>query len=220
MIECNICMESFLAEANKPKSPVSLPCGHSICLECRDKLFKHKKNCPTCQAKISPKVVFNFALIEAQNFRPKEERAVIKAQNTKQQEPKRSGAPISSVPCSECAGADFVAVVCQVCEVATCQGCFDVLHSTVSRRTHECVPWTSSYVDPRSFDCKVHPKHTCELVCETCDGAFICNMCHSHGEHKDHKTVLVSDAATKNRQVLLDKVDELEGGVSSTRLHW
>ncbi len=44
IFECGIC---FKAYNHQDKKPLSLPCGHSFCLECMKKLWKHQMiQCP------------------------------------------------------------------------------------------------------------------------------------------------------------------------------
>ncbi len=59
-MECEICFEKFDKQKRKPMT--ILPCTHTFCLECMEKLQYQTYNCPKCKKQIVKAVSLFFVL--------------------------------------------------------------------------------------------------------------------------------------------------------------
>ena len=74
-------------------------------------------------------------------------------------------------------------------------------------RKHEKSPLGE--VTPKPKRCTVHEEEL-KLMCKTCDKKLICLMCTTHGEHKNHESVLVKQEMEILRSELRKKIVELD----------
>lgn len=73
-------------------------------------------------------------------------------------------------------------------------------------RKHERSPL--GQVAPKPKRCTVHEKKL-ELVCKTCDNKPICWMCTTHGEHKNHESLLLKQEMDNLKTELQKKLEDL-----------
>ena len=77
----------------------------------------------------------------------------------------------------------------------------------MSDRKHERSPLGE--VTPKPQRCAAHEKKL-ELVCKTCDSKPICLMCTTHGDHVNHKSVLLKQEMDNLRTELQKKIGDLD----------
>ena len=89
--------------------------------------------------------------------------------------------------CQECDKKSAV-LRCEICEDSYCQECFDILHATGNRRTHQCV-------ELEQLVCVICDKQMASSQCIQC-GSFFCDVCfqtvHSTGTLLSHRKRTVS----------------------------
>jgi hypothetical protein len=206
-MDCFICMEQFANSAGETHSPVALPCGHTICSECFDKLQNATKSCPYCERAMGKTKTFNYALIHLVGE--------MTAASTITADADTAAADAHATPlCVECEGSNPVEIVCQTCSLVACKACSDQIHSSVARQKHQRTPWTADYIDPKGLMCKQHPTYSCDLLCLTCSKQSICMMCYNFGAHKEHNVRPVDDVVKNCRKQLLRMAGVLNQEIS------
>ena len=200
-LTCPICYQLF----NNPKY---LPCHHSYCEQCLEKMqVQNKIICPECrkEAAVPPGGVKDLP----NNFfiNRMVDELVLKRKVEGEEE----------VKCDECDENDPVVAYCAECNMFFCQICHE-LHKRSKRFCgHGIVPLTELRSNK---DVTIQPKtkapickeHDIELLfyCETCE-QLICMYC-TVKEHNGHNHDTVKKMATKHRNELKDvtaPVDEM-----------
>ena len=207
-LSCPICYQLF-------KKPKYLPCHHSYCEHCLEKLqVQSKIICPECrkEAIVPPggvKDLDNNFLIN----RLVDEFIL-----------KRKVEGEAEVKCDECSSEDPVETFCPDCTMFLCHVCNECHKRSVKSRGHAIVPLTElrSKKDvtiqpkPKAMMCR---EHDIELLfyCETCD-QLVCMYCTVKG-HSGHNHDTVKKVVSKHRQELKEittPVEEMIRGLSTT----
>ena len=200
-LTCPICYQLF----NNPKY---LPCHHSYCEQCLEKVqVQNKIICPECrkEAAVPPGGVKDLP----NNFfiNRMVDELVLKRKVEGEEE----------VKCDECDEDDPVVAYCPECNMFYCQTCNEPHKRSKRFRGHGIVPLTELRSNK---DVTIQPKakapickeHDIELLfyCETCE-QLICMYC-TVKEHNGHNHDTVKKMATKHRNELKDvtaPVDEM-----------
>lgn len=199
---CGICLEVY-------KEPKLLPCCHTFCKLCLDKLAavsppaalnpqqrQEKLKCPECRAEhdIPKGGIADFLTdfsVEAR-FSP-----VRRAGDTAQQ---------AKPTCSECEESGALAIAyCYDCEAFICESCKDALHKPRRYQSHSIKLLSDSF-DPlpsklesgtnMSIMCPIHPSERQSAYCKQCM-CLVCIHCviNSHQKHN------IADVATIQKDV-------------------
>uniref|UniRef100_A0A1X7VIF9 Uncharacterized protein n=2 Tax=Amphimedon queenslandica TaxID=400682 RepID=A0A1X7VIF9_AMPQE len=200
-LTCSICLDIYT-------NPKSLPCLHSFCQDCLDRLPQDKKNetyylsCPTCRhcTELPEEGASGFPIaFHLNNF--KEVHSFMKKVADPQQ-----------VTCDNCTTANATGY-CKDCSKFMCDDCISTHKKWADFSNHQLtsldevtasdVSSTSQLLAPAkqeaTLTCSTHHKPL-EIFCETCD-TVICQHC-TVRMHKDHEYDLVNDSYTKHCQEL------------------
>ena len=207
-LSCPVCYQLF-------KKPKYLPCYHSYCEQCLEKMqVQSKIICPKCrqEANVPPGGVKDLD----NNFfinRLVDEFIL-----------KRKVEGEAEVKCDECGGEDPVVAFCPDCTLFLCHVCNEYHKRSIKSRGHGIVPLT----ELRSKkDVAIQPKakalvcseHEYELkhYCESCD-ELVCLYC-TMKKHNGHNHDTVKNMVGKHRQELKKitaPVEEMIKGLSNT----
>ena len=190
-LSCPVCYQLF-------KNPKYLPCHHSYCEQCLEKMqVQSKIICPECrqEAKVPPGGVKNLD----NNFfinRLVDEFIL-----------KRKVEGEAEVKCDECGGEDPVVAFCPDCTMFLCHVCNEYHKRSIKSRDHGIVPLTelrskkdvAIQLKPKAMMCR---EHDIELLfyCETCD-QLVCMYC-TVKDHNGHNHDTVKKMVNKHRQEL------------------
>ena len=207
-LSCPVCYQLF-------KNPKYLPCHHSYCEQCLEKMqVQSKIICPECrqEANVPPGGVKDLD----NNFfinRLVDEFIL-----------KRKVEGEAEVKCDECGGGDPVVAFCPDCTLFLCHVCNEYHKRSIKSRGHGIVPLTElrSKKDvaiqpkPKAMMCR---EHDIELLfyCETCD-QLVCMYC-TVKDHNGHNHDTVKKMVNKHRQELKKTtapVEEMIRGLSDT----
>ena len=205
-LACPVCYQVF-------RNPKYLPCYHSYCEECLEKMQKHSKiTCPECRnetavpaggVKELPNNFFINRLVDEFILKRKVEGE-------------------EDVKCDKCDEDDPVVSYCPDCSLFLCQVCNEAHKRDRSSRGHGIVALTelrSNKAVPIQAKVKVLlcKDHDYELkhFCETCE-QLVCLYC-TMKEHSDHSHDTVKKMAVKHRkelQKITAPVEEMIRGLS------
>ena len=207
-LSCPVCYQLF-------KKPKYLPCHHSYCEQCLEKMeVQSKIICPECRkdAIVPPGGVKDLD----NNFFINRlvDEFILKRKVEGEEE----------VNCDECQGEDPVVAFCPDCTIFLCHVCNECHKRSIKSRGHGIVPLTelrskkdvSIQPKPKAMMCR---EHDIELLfyCETCD-QLVCMYC-TVKDHKDHNHDTVKKMVDKHRQELKKitaPVEEMIRGLSDT----
>ena len=203
-LTCPVCYQLF-------KNPKYLPCYHSYCEGCLEKMqVQSKIICPECrkEAKVPaggvkelPNNFFINRLVDD---------LILKKKVDGEQE----------VKCDECDD-DPVVSFCPECNIFLCHSCNDHHKRNKRYRSHAVVPLTElkSNKDVAPIQakvkiplCKEHDEQL-KYYCETCD-QLVCMYC-TVKKHNDHHHDSVKQMATKHRNELKKITDPVEGMIKN-----
>ena len=206
-LSCPVCYQLF-------KNPKYLPCHHSYCEQCLEKMqVQSKIICPECrkEAIVPPGGVKDLD----NNFFINRlvDEFILKRKVEGEEE----------VKCDECHGEDPVVAFCPDCTLFLCHVCNEYHKRSVKSRSHGIVPLTElrSKKDvtiqpkPKAMMCS---EHDIELLfyCETCD-QLVCMYC-TVKDHIGHNHDTVKKMVSKHRQELKKvtaPVEEMIRGLST-----
>ena len=207
-LSCPVCYQLF-------KKPKYLPCHHSYCEQCLEKMqVQSKIICPECrkEASVPPGGVKDLGNNFFINHLVDE--FILKRKVEGEEE----------VKCDECQGEDPVVAFCPDCTIFLCHVCNEHHKRSIKSRNHGIVPLTelrskkdvSIQPKPKAMMCR---EHDIELLfyCETCD-QLMCMYC-TVKDHKDHNHDTVKKMVDKHRQKLKKITAPVEGmirGLSDT----
>ena len=203
-LTCPVCYQLF-------KNPKYLPCYHSYCEGCLEKMqVQSKITCPECrkEAKVPaggvkelPNNFFINRLVDD---------LILKKKVDGEQE----------VKCDECDEDDPVVSFCPECNSFLCHACNDHHKRNKRYRGHGVVPLTelkSSKDAPIQAKlkiplCKEHDEQL-KYYCETCD-ELVCMYC-TVKKHNGHHHDSVKQMATKHRNQLKKVTDPVDGMIKN-----
>ncbi len=169
--KCSLCLNAF-------KDPKVLPCCHTYCKDCLDRVLEKSKkkdrlSCPQCRAENKvpeggPEgFLTDFTLIQDANDT-----------QTEQVEEK-------AVVCGECDSTDPAVAYCCDCESYLCDFCSSAHKRMRHCRHHKVVaietllPEQSEReeadVSRKPLNCVIHPSEQLKLYCKTCESLACCN---------------------------------------------
>ena len=202
-LKCSICFELF-------SDPRLLPCLHTYCLKCLQRLVSDQKshlNCPQCRAKHEIPKDGVATYLSDLSILPELE--VAKGQGQKK-------------ICGFCTTSEVAVGYCNDCGEYLCQYCQDVMHKRgkmfVSHTVSSIEEATSiasssfTYFLKKSSLCSFHPKYELEIFCKTCN-TLVCCKCMLETTHKGHSYDFfknVQDELTETIKSLTQKVKEKE----------
>lgn len=178
---CPVCLEIL-------RDPVTIPCGHSYCLDCIEDYWNRPKqkgqySCPQCRQVFNPRPLLsrNTVLGEVvEKFQRAGFRAV--AQHLAKPE---------EVKCSVCSGRKSKAVKsCLVCSESYCVTHLRVHEERFHGKSHKLIP---ALEEQKEKLCPQHDK-LLRLYCRT-DQQCVCSLCVKE-RHKGHDAVSVVDERT------------------------
>ena len=207
-LSCPVCYQLF-------KNPKYLPCHHSYCEQCLEKMqVQSKIICPECrkEAIVPPGGVKDLDTNFFVNNLVDE--FILK----------RKVEGEAEVQCDECHGEDPVVAFCPECTLFLCHVCNEHHKRSVNSRDHGIVPLTElrSKKDvtiqpkPKAMMCR---EHDIELLfyCETCD-QLVCMYC-TVKDHNGHNHDTVKKMVSKHKEELKKitaPVEEMIRGLSDT----
>ena len=195
--ECSICLEGY---NDQSKCPRILPCGHSFCQICLERLLRRNSiHCPTCRKTVGvPTGVAgmprNFALLEIVNETPNEHAGNI-------------GHPLGSYECEACDEKHPSTFCCLDCRENMCKTAAQFHTRSKASRDHRVFSLEELKANPRLTSVSVLcPEHNDQFrfFDENC-GRVICRDCYALN-HSRHKSLALDEAASKYRQEMEELV--------------
>ena len=203
-LTCPVCYQLF-------KNPKYLPCYHSYCEGCLEKMqVQSKIICPECRKEATvpaggvKELATNFFINHLVDD------LILKKKVDGEQE----------VKCDECNGDDSVVSFCPDCNLFLCHSCNDHHKRSKFYHDHAVVPLTelkSNKDAPIQAKvkiplCKEHDEQL-KYYCETCD-ELVCMYC-TVKKHNGHHHDSVKQMATKHRNELKKITDPVEGMIKN-----
>ena len=203
-LTCPVCYQLF-------KNPKYLPCYHSYCEGCLEKIqVQSKIICPECRKEATvpaggvKELATNFFINRLVDD------LILKKKVDGEQE----------VKCDECNGDDSVVSFCPDCNLFLCHSCNDHHKRSKFYHDHAVVPLTelkSNKDAPIQAKvkiplCKEHDEQL-KYYCETCD-ELVCMYC-TVKKHNGHHHDSVKQMATKHRNELKKITDPVEGMIKN-----
>ncbi|KAI7810276.1 tripartite motif-containing protein 16-like protein [Triplophysa rosa] len=209
---CPVCLDLL-------KDPVTIPCGHSFCMDCITECWNQDDHtgvyrCPQCRHTFTPRpalyknVMFADLVqdLKKTKLRPKRKTAG----------PSNCLAGPEDVECDKCTGRKHKAVKsCLVCHESYCQTHFKLHEEFHSVKRHKV---TDASGHLKTMMCSQHGR-LLEVFCRT-DQQCICLLC-VVGKHKNHDTIsataertekqaLLGETQRKIQQRIQEREDELQ----------
>ncbi|XP_050950086.1 E3 ubiquitin/ISG15 ligase TRIM25 [Labeo rohita] len=188
---CSVCLDLL-------KNPVTIPCGHSYCMNCITLHWNQQDgmavySCPLCKRTFTSRPALNMNVVF--------NKMVEKLRKTRIS-PSYAGP--GDVECDICTGRKHKAVKsCLVCLESYCQTHFDRHEVFRSGKHHRVIDATGRL---QEMICSKHGQ-LLEFYCRT-DQRCICHLC-SMDEHKNHNTVTAIVARTEKQS----KLEELQSDI-------
>ena len=195
-LSCPVCYQLF-------KNPKYLPCHHSYCEQCLEKMkVQSKIVCPECRKE---------ATVPSGGVKGLDSNFLV---NRLVDEfiLKRKVEGEAEVKCDECHGRGPVVAFCPDCTLFLCHVCNEDHKRSIKSRGHHIVPLTelrskkevAIQPKPKAMMCR---EHDMELLfyCETCD-QLVCVYC-AREDHNGHRHDSVEKLAGKHRQELKKVTD-------------
>ncbi|XP_017281492.1 E3 ubiquitin/ISG15 ligase TRIM25 [Kryptolebias marmoratus] len=179
---CSVCLEVL-------RDPVTIPCGHSYCLDCIEDYWstakqKDQYSCPQCRQVFNPRPLLSRNTVLAE--------VVEKFLKTGVQAAKPEG-----VKCSACKGRKGRAVKsCLSCLESYCAAHLKAHEERFHRKAHKLIPASDEL---REKLCQQHNK-LLRLYCHT-DQQCVCSQCVKE-RHRGHDTApVVDERATQQKKL-------------------
>ena len=206
--ECPLCLETV-------KNPKTLPCLHSFCLECLDKLanfarrqLQTKIKCPVCQTSFSIPDTDTFANLPS-SFHLNRLVDVLALHDSTVQVQK----------CNSCDESNPATSYCFVCQSFMCESCFQAHQRLKATRDHRNVLIDKLQAQDvqelieRPIMCskKYHKDQPLEFYCQDCK-VLICQKC-SVVSHNRHNMTDTQQAAQEQKIQMAEAVAKLKAEV-------
>ena len=206
--ECPLCLETV-------KNPKTLPCLHSFCLECLDKLanfarrqLQTKIKCPVCQTSLSIPDTDTFANLPS-SFHLNRLVDVLALHDSTVQVQK----------CNSCDESNPATSYCFVCQSFMCESCFQAHQRLKATRDHRNVLIDKLQAQDvqelieRPIICskKYHKDQPLEFYCQDCK-VLICQKC-SVVSHNRHNMTDTQQAAQEQKIQMAEAVAKLKAEV-------
>ncbi|XP_012711986.2 E3 ubiquitin/ISG15 ligase TRIM25 [Fundulus heteroclitus] len=202
---CSVCLEVL-------RDPVTIPCGHSYCLDCIEDYWntakqKDQYSCPQCRQVFNPKPLLSRNTVLAE--------VVEKYLKTEAQPAAQHPARPEEVKCGACKGRKGKAVKsCLLCLESFCQAHLKAHDERFHRKGHKLIPATDRLKEKL---CQQHEK-LLRLYCHS-DQQCVCSQCvkerhkgHSVGpleEERANQQKKLKETSLKSAQKLKDAEKEL-----------
>ena len=208
--ECSLCLDTL-------KKPKTLPCLHSFCLECLDKLANFARRqlettikCPVCLTSFQIPEGNTFASLPT-SFHLNRLVDVLAL----------GDASAEGKKCTSCEGKNTAICYCFNCHDFYCADCLSVHNRIANHRGHRNVEIENIQARDveelihRAAMCaeKFHEKELLEYFCQECQ---VC-ICHKCGlvNHNRHAMVDVQQAAEERRIQMMDVMEKVKEEVSA-----
>ncbi|XP_029110522.1 E3 ubiquitin/ISG15 ligase TRIM25-like isoform X2 [Scleropages formosus] len=197
---CAVCLDLL-------KDPVTIPCGHSYCMDCIKGCWDQEDqvgvySCPQCRQTFTSRPVLGRNTMLAE--------VVKKLKKTELQDapPEHCYAGPGDVVCDVCTGRKLRAIKsCLVCLASFCEIHLQPHYDSVPLRRHKLTDATRNLQDNV---CSQHDK-LLEVYCRT-DQQCICYLC-VMDEHRGHDTVSLPAGRTEEQKYLKVKQNEFQEGI-------
>lgn len=192
--ECPVCLETV-------KEPKTLPCLHSFCLQCLDKLagFARRQlqttiNCPVCLARFQIPEGDTFNELPA-SFHLNRLVDILSLEDGSKEAQR----------CSSCEENNTITCYCFVCQGFMCSACFEAHQRIKATRNHRSVLIEKLQAKdvgelirrPAMCSQKYHENEALEYYCKECKGC-ICMKC-GFASHNGHTMVDIQQAAEERK---------------------
>ena len=211
--ECPLCLDTL-------KKPKTLPCLHSFCLECLDKLANFARRqlettikCPVCLTSFQIPEGDTFAGLPA-SFHLNRLVDVLAL----------GGESAEAQKCTSCEGKNAATSYCFDCHDFFCGDCLRVHNRMTISRGHRNVVIENLQAQDvkelihRPVTCaeKFHEKELLEYFCQECQ---VC-ICHKCGlvNHNRHAMVDIQQAAEQHKMQMMDVMEKVKEKVSACNM--
>uniref|UniRef100_A0A8C4TN70 Uncharacterized protein n=1 Tax=Erpetoichthys calabaricus TaxID=27687 RepID=A0A8C4TN70_ERPCA len=192
---CPVCLEVL-------NVPVTIPCGHSYCMECINKHWDRSGlmgtyRCPQCRMEFHPRPKLHKNLTLTNMIGELKEKGVIRA-------PPQGNAGPASVLCDSCpVRKRRASKTCMTCMASYCESHLQPHLDLAAFKRHKLEEPT------RNLEEKLCSKHqkVLEMFCRT-DEICICSMC-AATEHKSHHTKILVEEITERKVRIQEKEKKL-----------
>ncbi|XP_046715913.1 E3 ubiquitin/ISG15 ligase TRIM25 isoform X2 [Silurus meridionalis] len=221
---CPVCLDL-------PFEPVTIPCGHSYCMECITDFWDSERkktgscSCPECRQNFDPRprLCRNTMLAEAVeqlrvgNLSSKARESIRDARRAAAAASERSARdgggrvpsgrqlPASSAPCGRCVEPRAAVKTCLTCMASFCEDHLKPHETQAKLKSHELIAPTADLTQ------KICPEHKYlqEFYCRSCQ-TYICWLCTSN-QHKEHESVSTqAERAEKQKTLLAVQTENLQ----------
>ena len=196
-LTCPVCLQLF-------NNPRFLPCFHSYCEHCLEKLqVQSKIICPECRHEAT--VPFGGVKSLQSNFFVN--RLVGELVNKCAKEGNEE------IQCDNCDKNDLVIAFCPSCSLFLCNICYTYHKRDRTTRNHATVVFSEIITVPdqtlvKTLQCREHGSNELPYYCETCN-ELICMYC-TIKEHSGHNHDTVKKMATKCRHKMNKNITTIE----------
>ena len=204
--KCPLCSEIF----NEPKT---LPCLHSFCLACLDKLARTERrglhleiSCPMCQTSFPIPEGDTFSDLPT-SFHLDRFSDILAMANGNQ----------GGLKCSNCKDRKAAISYCYVCQDYLCFACDRAHRRLRATRNHRNILLENVQTllnRPAMCPQEYHEKEPLNLYCQQCFEC-VCQVCHVQG-HWRHDVINIEQAAKQGETQLIEAVENAEKEITAS----